>query len=139
MREARPGDLIALYGSLLRGLGAMAKLGILDRVRFVGPCLIEGQLFDLGAYPGLRRGTGLVVGEIYALLDLEALRILDQFEDFDAAQARESVYLRERVQLIEPAETEAWLYIYNRMPDPSHRIASGDWRAHQAQRADSST
>jgi len=136
LREASTGDLIALYGSLLRGLGAMKELGILDRVRFVGPCLLEGQLFDLGDYPGMRHGAGQVVGEIYTLLDLEALRIMDRFEDFDVDQPRESIYLRESIRLIEPAGAEAWVYIYNRIPDPSGRIAGGDWRAHWTQRAD---
>jgi gamma-glutamylcyclotransferase (GGCT)/AIG2-like uncharacterized protein YtfP len=130
------GELIALYGSLLRGLGAMQEIGVGNRLRFVGPCLIEGQLFDLGAYPGLRRGTGLVVGEIYALLDSEALKTLDRFEDFEPAQPQGSLYQRERVSLIEPADTEAWIYFYNQVPDASQQIESGDWRAHLAARAD---
>ncbi len=130
------GRLIAFYGSLLRGFEAMHAIGIGDRLRFVGPCLIEGQLFDLGPYPGLRRGAGLVVGEIYALLDPEALQVLDRFEGFEPARPRESLYLRERVPLIEPAASQAWIYFYNQVPDASQRIESGDWRAHLAASAD---
>jgi len=129
------GEFIALYGSLLRGLGAMQEIGVGDRLRFVGPCSIEGQLFDLGPYPGLRRGTGFVIGEIYALLDPEALHVLDRFEGFEPARRRKSLYLRERVPLIEPAATQAWVYFYNQIPDASQRIESGDWRAHLVARA----
>ena len=136
MPDPSRGEFIAIYGSLLRGLAAMQEIGVGNRLRFVGPCLIEGQLFDLGAYPGLRRGTGLVVGEIYALLDSEALKTLDRFEDFEPAQPHGSLYLRERVSLIEPADTEAWIYFYNQVPDASQQIESGDWRAHLAARAD---
>jgi gamma-glutamylcyclotransferase (GGCT)/AIG2-like uncharacterized protein YtfP len=130
------GRLIAFYGSLLRGLEAMQEIGVGDRLRFVGPCLIEGQLFDLGSYPGLRRGTGLVVGEIYALLDPEALQVLDRFEGFEPTRPRDSLYLREFVSLIEPAATQAWIYFYNQVPDASQRIESGDWRAHLAASSD---
>ncbi len=136
MSDESHSEFIALYGSLLRGLAAMQEIGVGDRLRFVGPCSIEGQLFDLGPYPGLRRGTGLVVGEIYALLDREALQALDRFEGFEPARPRESLYLRERVPLIEPADTQAWIYFYNEVPDASQRIESGDWRAHLAASAD---
>jgi gamma-glutamylcyclotransferase (GGCT)/AIG2-like uncharacterized protein YtfP len=129
------GEFIALYGSLLRGLPAMQKIGVGDRLRFVGPCSIEGQLFDLGPYPGLRKGAGLVMGEIFALLDPEALHVLDRFEGFEPARRRQSLYLRERVSLIEPAATRAWIYFYNQVPGASQRIESGDWRAHLAARA----
>lgn len=126
----RAGDLIALYGSLLRGLGGMERAGVNELLRYVGPCMLEGQLFDLGDYPGLRKGTGLIVGEIHVVLDARALAALDHFEGFDPAKPRDSLYLRERVSLIEPAQTKAWTYFYNGIPDLACRIESGDWRAH---------
>jgi pyruvate carboxylase len=123
-------DWIVLYGSLMRGLGAADTLGISGRLRYVGPCVCTGELFDLGDYPGLRLGAARVLGELYALLDPRLLEVLDEFEGFDAERPRESLYLRERVTLIEPAEIEAWIYIYNHAPLASTRIESGDWRDH---------
>jgi len=108
----------------------MGPLGLSDRVRYVGPCLCSGELFDLGDYPGLRPGNARVVGELYAVLDSATFVRLDEFEGFDPAKPRESLYLRERVELIEPAKTQAWIYTYNHVPDASERITSGDWRAH---------
>lgn len=131
-------DWIAFYGSLMQGLGGLDKLGLGDQLRFAGPCLIAGELFDLGAYPGLRRGSGRVIGELYAIRGADVLARLDEFEAFDPERPSQSLYLRERTALIRPARTEAWLYIYNGsngLPDPSTRIPSGDWRAHLTARS----
>lgn len=119
----------------MRGFGVMDELGIGDRIRFVGPCIVKGELFDLGRYPGMRHGDGRVVAELYALLNVELIESLDEFEGYTASRPRESLYLREYVSLIEPAGAEAWVYVYNDVPDASKRIVSGDWRAHLAERA----
>ncbi len=135
MRPPCVGDWIALYGSLLRGLGGLEAAGASEGLRLVGPCTISGQLFDLGDYPGLRPGTGVVIGEIHALLEPSALDRLDRFEDFDSRRPQASLYVRERTMLLEPAGREAWLYVYNRVPDLSQRVEGGDWRAHLEARA----
>lgn len=114
----------------MRGLGAMDSLGIGDRLRYLGPCVFAGELFDLGRYPGWRLGEAEVVGELYVLLDSQVLEVLDEFEGYDPAQPHESLYLRKRVRLIQPSETDAWIYLYNHAPDPDARILGGDWRAH---------
>lgn len=116
----------------------MKKIGVGDRLRFVGPCTIEGQLFDLGDYPGLREGVGSVTGEVFALLDPEAIEVLDRFEDFFPDEPRESHYLRKRIQLIEPRAVTAWVYVYNHAPPPDRRIEEGDWRAYLARRSSTS-
>ncbi len=127
---------VVFYGSLMRGLGATLRLGIDQRLRFVGPCTVAGELYDLGDWPGLRTGNGRVVGEIHALLDDEVLGILDGFEDYDAKRPRESMYLRERVPLLDSGGGEtAWTYVYNQVPDAIARIPHGDWRRWLAERS----
>jgi gamma-glutamylcyclotransferase (GGCT)/AIG2-like uncharacterized protein YtfP len=118
----------------MRGLGAMEEIGLADRVRYVGPCVIEGRLFDLGAYPGLRFGSGRVIGEIHEVLDPDALVALDQFEGFEPAAPHDSLYLRERVPLLIPKAVMAWLYVYNREPEETRWIEGGDWRIHLERR-----
>ena len=127
-------EWIGLYGSLMRGLGAMDELGIREAIRFAGPCLLPGELFDLGRYPGMRRGSGRVTAELYAILDPGVLVVLDSFEGYEPDRPRDSLYLRERVPLIEPTGTSAWTYFYNHVPDASARVPNGDWRAHLAAR-----
>lgn len=130
-----PHSRVALYGSLMRGLGAAKRLGLEDRMRFVGPCVLEGALYDLGDWPGLRPGSGRVVGEIHALLEPAVLATLDAFEDYVPEAPQRSLYLRERVTLVEPAGTRVWTYVYNRAPDGAARIPHGDWRRWRAERS----
>ena len=125
---------IALYGSLMQGLGAMDELELDTRLEFKGPAVIRGDLFDLGSFPGLRHGEGRVRAELYAILEADALIQLDQFEGVIAGCPAESLYLRERIQLIEPSGTEAWVYLYNRSPSEDKRIVGGDWRAYLKER-----
>ena len=130
----REGDFIALYGSLMRGLGPLESHGFAKRLRFVGPCLLEGELFDLGPYPALRPGPGRVLAELHALEDPRLLDELDEFEGTDPEHPERSLYLRERIRLIEPSGLEAWCYIYAGIPDPEARVEGGDWRDHLARR-----
>lgn len=137
-------DRLVVYGSLMRDLPSsrgerdpdlLDRLGVSAGLQRVGPCRIGGVLFDLGAYPALRRSpndAGSVCGELYTILDPAVLAVLDDFEGYDPRNASGSDYLRERVELLEPRGVDAWVYVYNRAPDPISRIASGDWRAHLA-------
>jgi gamma-glutamylcyclotransferase (GGCT)/AIG2-like uncharacterized protein YtfP len=131
----RAGDWIVLYGSLMRGIGALEALGLEGKLRFAGPCRCPGTLFDLGDYPGLRPGHDVVIGELHAVLEPAAFEILDDFEDYAPDAPRTSLYLRERVTLEAPRGVVAWVYVYNRIPDATRRIPSGDWRAHLAARS----
>lgn len=128
-------DLSAASGELATDL--LDRLGVGAGLRRVGSCRVGGRLFDLGAYPALRRSpqdTGSVCAELHAILEPDVLAVLDAFEGYDPRNAAGSDYLRERVELLEPRGVSAWIYVYNRAPDPILRIESGDWRAHLAER-----
>lgn len=56
-RQPEPGDGIVFYGSLMRGLDALDAIPSRDALRYVGPCRIGGELYDLGPYPGLREAS----------------------------------------------------------------------------------
>jgi gamma-glutamylcyclotransferase (GGCT)/AIG2-like uncharacterized protein YtfP len=120
--------LVAVYGTLRRGLGLPdLPATVSSIIRDVGPCLIEGELYNLGEYPGLRLGRGEVVGELFEVADGHgAFALLDEYEGFDPADPDGSLYLRRRVRLLHPA-VNAWVYVYNSEPPPEARIASGDW------------
>jgi len=129
----RPGGA----GQESTGVDLLDRLGVGSGLRRVGDCRVPGVLFDLGPYPALRpaRGDGDVVcGELHAILDRGVLAVLDAFEGFDPRDHAGSDYLRERVALVAPRGRRAWIYVFNREPDPAARIASGDWRAHLAKR-----
>ncbi|MEZ4330952.1 MAG: gamma-glutamylcyclotransferase family protein [Myxococcota bacterium] len=150
---------LVVYGSLMRGLPARATAfaqgeaaggstppDLLDRLgagaglRRVGPCRVAGRLFDLGAYPALRpaaEDADVVRGELHAIVDSAVLERLDRFEGYDPGDRAGSDYLRERIELLEPAGVVAWIYFDNHPTAPAARVASGDWRRHLAERDDS--
>jgi gamma-glutamylcyclotransferase (GGCT)/AIG2-like uncharacterized protein YtfP len=126
--------LIAVYGTLRGGLGLPDEPAeVRTMIRSVGPCLIEGELYDLGEYPGLRLGRGEVVGELFEVAGGHAaLAPLDTYEGFDPSDPDGSLYLRLRVRLLHP-KVDAWTYVYNSAPPANARIPSGDWAQHVRQ------
>ena len=117
--------LIALYGSL-RDQRVQRQLGLQHRLRRLSACRIEGHLYDLGDYPGLVPGPGVVIGELYGVLDDHALAAMDAFEDFDSARPRNSLYLRTWRRLQRPA-VDCWVYLYNGSVAGRPRVPGGDW------------
>jgi len=122
-----PDRLIALYGTL-RDAELRRSLGLAGRVRRLGRFRLQGIMYDLGPYPALAPGKGVVHGELYELLDKGALAIMDDFEEYDAKRPKLSPYLRERWRLTDP-DVECWVYVYNRPVRGLTRVLGGDWVA----------
>jgi gamma-glutamylcyclotransferase (GGCT)/AIG2-like uncharacterized protein YtfP len=115
-----------VYGTLLRGL---SRSQMLRGSRFLGPALLPGRLFDLGGYPGLLAGQGLVVGEIH-LVDAPTLQHIDRIEDFDARDPEGSLYRREAVSArhFSGRDETVETYFFNREADAKVLIPHGDYR-----------
>lgn len=129
-------QFLALYGSLRAGEAAFRRLNLAASLRLVGPCVIPGALYDLGAYPALVAEDGEVAGELYKVTDPAVVARLDDFEGFLPRAPARSRYQRTPVKLIRP-KTIAWVYVYNLALDRDHldrtrRIVSGDWKKHCA-------
>lgn len=123
---------LALYGTLRRGEPAFRRLGLGACLRFAGPCVIPGALYDLGDYPALLAEAGEVTGELYKVVDASVMQGLDAFEGVVPRRPAASLYLREQIRLLTPRVT-AWVYVYNLAADRdkldrSRRIQSGDWK-----------
>jgi len=127
-----PERLIGLYGTL-RDAEVRLSLGLAGRVRRLGRFRLDGILYDLGPYPALVPGKGVVHGELYELMDAGALTVMDTFEEFDPARSKLSPYLRERWRLRDP-DVECWVYRYNRPVRGIPRVLGGDWLARRKQR-----
>ena len=119
----RPVSLF-VYGTLKRGARGR-RHPLLRHARLVSPASIAGDLYDLGAYPGVVRGSARrrVLGELYELPGdgaQRALRVLDAYE------GRRFVRQRARVTLRDGTRRVAWAYVLRDPPPPSARpIASG--------------
>ncbi len=122
----KAGDAIAVYGLLRAGESGFARFGLANAFKPLGPCVIGGELWDLGAYPGLVPGAGEVMGELFELTDLSVMPALDAFEDYWPDDPDRSRYDRVKVQLIKP-DRLAWVYVWRLGLEAATRIESGDW------------
>ena len=115
-----------IYGTLMPGLRLEAEMHGAERL---GPARVPGRLVDVGRYPGLLHGDGLVTGEVYRVNDAQLAR-LDAVEDMVAGDRAASQYWRERVQVRDGALAgqQVWTYVYNLPVDGLTPIAHGDYR-----------
>jgi len=114
---------VAVYGTLKRGL---ENNHVLKDSLFLGTDSLDSiLLYDLGAYPGARRGKsdGIEV-EIY-WIEHNVLLALDQLEDFDPKLPRSSLYRRETIPT---AHGDAWIYLFNGSVAGRRPLTKGSWR-----------
>ena len=120
---------VFVYGTLLKGL---ERQGCMEDSEYLGPALLEADLHDLGAYPGIRKGDGNVIGELY-LVNEQVLRRLDDIEGYTGDDS-DSLFTREKVivRLFATGEQSAALtYFYN--SPPNNLVTHGDYRRHRLQ------
>jgi gamma-glutamylcyclotransferase (GGCT)/AIG2-like uncharacterized protein YtfP len=67
---------------------------LLGSARSLGAATTQGWLYDLGGYPGLVAGNGIVYGQICEVDDAR-LPGIDAFEDFDPDDPADSLYVRD--------------------------------------------
>ena len=115
-----------IYGTLMPGLRLAAEM---QGAQALGPAWVPGRLVDLGRYPGLVHGEGVVIGEIFRVSDALLAR-LDEVEDMVAGDREASQYWRERVTVQDGALAgqPVWTYVYNLPIDGLRSIAHGDYR-----------
>jgi len=125
--------LLFAYGTLRRGF---ERHGVLQRLvaRYIGEGVIEGELFDLGEFPGARKsvsGASRVRGEVYRLPGTsQAFSVLDSIEGYQTNAADSSLFVREITDVTLPngKQVQAWVYWLNRWHGPMRRVTSGDYR-----------
>ena len=122
----RVGDALAVYGLLRAGQSGFARFGLAEAFRPLGSCLIPGELWDLGRFPGLTPGRGEVVGELFEVVDASVMPALDAFEDYWPDDPDRSRYDRVKIRLLQP-DRAAWVYVWRLGLDEAAPIVSGDW------------
>lgn len=128
----KKGDLVFVYGTLRHGESADIN-NKFEGIVPVGVDRINGQIFDVGWYPGLKeisengesmfeftRSQPMVTGEVYVIPDEDAIARLDQYEGYPA------LYGRRQFQT-ETGKT-VWAYTYNRPVQYHDLVVSGDWK-----------
>ena len=80
--------------------------------------LIDGSLYDLGWFPGIKLGEpGKVVCEKITVNDISQT---DAYEGYNPRYPDESLYIRKPFK-------DGWIYEYNGRVNPIKLIQSGDW------------
>lgn len=129
-----PSSLLATYGTLRRSFGNHRRLGVDDRLTFVGECRWTGVLYDLGQYPGAIPGSGTVHGDLFRLHGPQAWAVLDRYEGYDPDRDEASLFVRRPVELDHPKDCTAWVYWYNGDPASRPRVPSGNWKTYVQKR-----
>ncbi|MCS7013973.1 MAG: gamma-glutamylcyclotransferase [Chloroherpetonaceae bacterium] len=114
-----------VYGTLRRGL---ERHWLLQNSSYLGDGTIRARLYDLGDYPGIKKGNGTVYGELYEV-DAPTLARLDEEEDYMPSCESQSLYLRRWVTVRDRngKRQRAFAYFYNGTVCESRRIVHGDY------------
>lgn len=89
---------------------------------YLGPGRVRGTLIDLGTYPGLVAGKGLVSGEVYRLDTPELLPAVDREEGYNFERRRR------KIALADGRAAWAWAYHYRGARERARVIPDGDYR-----------
>ncbi|HKP38070.1 MAG TPA: gamma-glutamylcyclotransferase family protein [Pyrinomonadaceae bacterium] len=126
-------DYLFVYGTLRPSLARGESAQLIERLRYVGPATVPGQLYDLGPYAGAivdQSSTNTIKGDLFELPnDDSVLEALDDYEDIDRADPQNSLFIRIRViaSMTDGRPLNSWIYVYNRDPGNAPLIAGGDF------------
>lgn len=121
-----------VYGTLLPGdtsdTGAEQRARLQREARVVGPGTTDGLLLDLGSYPGLVDGPGVVHGIVHYLPDWsKTLAWLDAYEGITGCPEDEYVRKPRAVTFSTGATILCWTYVYMQSMVVCSLIVSGRW------------
>ena len=130
--DVKSGDLFFLYGLLRVGSSNMPEdIDLIAGGEFLGAAFMQGDLYDVGGFPGIVKGRGNVGGMLYRLDDVSLVPAMDAFEDVVDDDPDSSMYQRIRKPLLDTEGMDtgkkAWVYWYNQSVEGFEKIEDGDW------------
>ncbi len=119
-------DLLFVYGTLRRDLADGEARSLVHDLELVGAATVEGLLYDLGSYPGVIAGHGVVHGELLRVAPPERLAAIDAYEE---CRGVEPLFRRTltRARFGNGRSVTAWIYLFSRSVDRAPRIDHGDY------------
>ena len=120
-------DFLFVYGTLRRGFALhhhLVRMG----AEFVGPGVVQAELFDLGKFPGARKSTRpgrVVAGEVYRLRQAQkALKVLDHVEGISPQAPEKSLFQRATTEVVlrNGERRVAWIYWLNERASAKRRV-----------------
>lgn len=132
----KKGDFIFVYGTLRKGERAdLSKNAKAFSVSFMGLDAVNGLLYHLGGFPGLKLIPNLtefndseptVKGEVFFVKDASVGAILDAYEGYNTDNPDKGLYDRQVVETM--TGRAAWVYTYNPVVVEDQLIETGDWK-----------
>lgn len=120
-----------VYGTLRRSPAHSMHVLLRETATPLGDARVRGVLHRVADYPGLvlDAAAGWVLGELYALRDLDVLARLDAYEgaSVDDPEPREYRRIRTVAQRHDGQDVEAWVYEYAWPTAGLPIIATGDF------------
>ena len=126
---------IFVYGTLMNGFLKDIFPGIDLHIKRTKPGTIKARLFDLKEYPGAKQTRAAfkrVSGEIHEIEKAglsKILKLLDEYEGYDASDSKASLYIRKLTGVTTESREviKAWVYWYNRSCNKITEIKEGDY------------
>lgn len=124
-----------VYGSLMESVETSISKLLKANAHFIGETTCQGQLYNLGRYPGLvlsENPDHQVKGHLFELIDPNyILPILDEYEGNASNDPDRNEYLRIEIEVKYGAIThKAWVYLYNLSTEGLALIQEGDYLKH---------
>lgn len=130
----KKGDCLFVYGTLRHGERAdLSKQAHNFGVDFVGLDRINGRLYHLGSFPGVKLdptsewdpNSPVVVGEVFRVRDTSIIALMDAYEGYRPDDPTGGLY--DRCKVGTNKGRTVWVYTYNHPVIEDQRIESGDW------------
>lgn len=126
-------EYLFVYGTLRRDCSTGAHETYLQGAEFIARAKLRGRLYRVSYYPALVLdiNANWVLGEVYRLRDSQQLQVLDRYEECTYPPQAGQEYQRRKadVQTDGGERLNAWIYVYQRVPDGLQQIHSGDFLA----------
>ena len=119
-------NYVFVYGTLMKGMIRGKEMD--DGSEFYCQGSAKGYLYDLGDYPGMVPGKGIVNGEVYKGNDMfEFIQRLDWIEGC----VKNNRLFDRTIQEIDTENGTLWAYVYHyaRSLDSFNKIESGNWNS----------
>ena len=122
-------EYLFAYGTLIPGCEPAQMNSICSRLEFVAEATARGILYDLGAFPGVVEGDGIVRGVVLRVPH-DAWAAMDAYEGCPIPGGDDGLFRRiiTRATLDRGEELNCWLYVYARDVRGRRIVASGGWR-----------
>lgn len=131
------GECVFVYGTLRSGERAdLAKQQGQFCVTRLGVDYINGKLYHLGAFPGVKLldtskedfnpKLPVVTGEVFLINNPSIGAILDAYEGYYADKPSQGLY--DRTEVLSREGRVVWVYTYNSTVTEDQLIETGDWK-----------